>query len=59
MRVSPVSGRWHTDNLQQTTLVDLTEVVVNEPIDPSRFEFLVPADVDVVGVPAAADTLDP
>ena len=47
------------DNLQQTTLVDLTEVVVNEPIDPSRFEFLVPADVDVVGVPAAADTLDP
>lgn len=41
------------DNLEQTTLVALYDVVVNEPIDASRFEFIVPADVDLVGVPLA------
>ena len=47
------------DNLDQTTLVQLYEVRVNESIDPGRFEFVVPEDVDVVGDPAVADTLDP
>ena len=47
------------DNLEQTTLVDLSDVAVNEPIDPARFVFLVPEDVDVVGVPAVADTMVP
>ncbi|MDX2412445.1 MAG: outer membrane lipoprotein chaperone LolA [Woeseiaceae bacterium] len=47
------------DNLEQTTLVDLSEVSVNLPIDANRFNFVVPEDVDVVGVPAVAVTLDP
>ena len=47
------------DNLEQTTLVDLSEVSVNLPIDADRFNFVVPEDVDVVGVPAVAVTLDP
>lgn len=46
------------DNLEQTTLVELHDVAVNEAIDPVRFNFIVPEDVDVVGVPAVADTLD-
>jgi len=41
------------DNLEQTTLVALYDVVVNEPIDASRFEFELPDDVDLVGVPLA------
>ena len=47
------------DNLEQTTLVALHDVKVNEPIDPGRFEFTVPDDVDLVGTPAAAAILDP
>ena len=43
------------DNLEQTTVVVLTNVVVNEPIDADRFEFAVPDDVDVVGQPVAAE----
>ena len=42
------------DNLEQTTVVVLKNVRVNQPIDPARFEFSVPADVDVVGKPVAA-----
>lgn len=42
------------DNLEQTTVVSLKNVAVNEPIDAARFEFSVPEDVDVVGKPAAA-----
>lgn len=42
------------DNLEQTTVVVLKNVAVNEPIDAGRFEFVVPDDVDVVGKPAAA-----
>ncbi len=42
------------DHLEQTTLVALSDVQINEPIDAARFEFEVPDDVDVVGVPAAA-----
>jgi len=47
------------DNLEQTTLVELHDVAVNEPIDAGRFKFVVPEDVDVVGVPALAVTMDP
>lgn len=43
------------DNLEQTTVVVLRNVVVNEPIDASHFEFAVPEDVDVVGKPVAAN----
>jgi outer membrane lipoprotein carrier protein len=39
------------DNLDQTTLVSLYDVVVDEPIPPTVFEFNVPPDVDVVGTP--------
>ncbi len=39
------------DNLEQTTLVALYDVVVNEPIDAGKFQFVVPDDVDLVGVP--------
>ena len=42
------------DNLEQTTVVVLKNVIVNEPIDASRFRFDVPDDVDVVGKPATA-----
>jgi chaperone LolA len=42
------------DNLEQTTIVVLKNVVVNEAIDAGRFEFIVPDDVDVVGKPVAA-----
>jgi outer membrane lipoprotein carrier protein len=42
------------DNLEQTTVVVLKNVVVNEPIDAVRFEFAIPDDVDVVGKPVAA-----
>ena len=42
------------DNLEQTTIVVLKNVVVNEAIDAGRFEFVVPDDVDVVGRPVAA-----
>ncbi|MGI9236939.1 MAG: outer membrane lipoprotein chaperone LolA [Woeseiaceae bacterium] len=46
------------DNLEQTTLVALYDVVVNEPIDASLFEFAIPENVDVVGVPLArSDTI--
>jgi outer membrane lipoprotein carrier protein len=40
------------DNLEQTTLVALYDVVTNEPIDAARFAFEVPDDADLVGVPA-------
>lgn len=47
------------DNLEQTTLVQFSDVAVNQPIDPGRFEFAVPGGVDVVGTPAAAATTAP
>lgn len=39
------------DNLEQTTVVSLYEVRVNSAIDPDRFRFTAPDDVDVVGTP--------
>jgi len=47
------------DNLEQTTLVALHDVKVNEPIESARFEFVVPDGVDLVGTPAVADTAVP
>ena len=42
------------DNLEQTTLVAFYDVTVNEPIETSHFDFVVPDDADLVGVPLAA-----
>lgn len=42
------------DELQQTTLVALFDVTVNNKIDPSEFEFTPPPGVDVVGSPATS-----
>jgi outer membrane lipoprotein carrier protein len=47
------------DNLEQTTLVALHDVTVNEPIESARFEFVVPDGVDLVGTPAATVTAVP
>jgi len=47
------------DNLDQKTLVALYDVTTNEPIDAERFEFVVPDDADLVGVPVAADESNP
>lgn len=44
------------DHLEQTTLVSLQDVVVNEAIDPARFVFEIPQGVDVVGTPALPDS---
>ncbi|MBT8091157.1 MAG: outer membrane lipoprotein carrier protein LolA [Gammaproteobacteria bacterium] len=41
------------DNLEQTTLVALYDVVINEPVDRENFEFVVPDDADLVGIPLA------
>ena len=42
------------DNLEQTTLVALYDVTTNEPIDAGQFEFTVPDDAELVGIPVAA-----
>ena len=47
------------DNLDQTTLVALYDVKTNEPIDAEQFSFTVPDDVDLVGVPVAAESPSP
>lgn len=41
------------DNLEQTTLIALYDVVFNEPIDDQVFSFTPPEGVDIVGAPAA------
>lgn len=40
-----------SDNLGQTTLIALFDLVLNEDIDEQRFSFLPPENVDVVGQP--------
>ena len=47
------------DNLEQTTLVSLRDVQINESIVPERFEFKVPEGVDVVGTPAVGASQEP
>jgi outer membrane lipoprotein carrier protein len=45
------------DNLEQTTMVALYDVVTNVPFEPGHFDFEIPDDADLVGIPAvAADT---
>ena len=39
------------DNLDQTTLVAMHDVVLNEPVDAGHFRFVPPEGVDVVGKP--------
>jgi len=45
------------DNLDQTTLVALHDVVLNEPIDAEHFRFVPPEGVDVVGKPLLPEDL--
>jgi outer membrane lipoprotein carrier protein len=47
------------DNLEQTTLVALDELVTNEPIGAERFSFEVPVEADLVGIPAVAAEASP
>lgn len=47
------------DNLEQTTLIALDQVRINEPIDDERFRFVVPPDVDLVGTPVVAEATTP
>jgi hypothetical protein len=47
------------DNLEQTTMVALYDVITNEPFAPGHFAFAVPDDADLVGVPAAAADATP
>lgn len=47
-----------SDNLQQTTLIALFDVVVNAEIAAGRFEFSPPPGVDLVGVPVVSDAAD-
>lgn len=44
-----------SDNLEQTTLIALFDVSLNEDIDAQRFQFAAPEDVDIVGTPAKID----
>ena len=43
------------DNLDQTTLVAMHDVVLNEPLDAERFRFVPPEGVDVVGKPLVTE----
>ena len=45
-----------TDSLEQTTLIALIDVKLNEPLDDGLFAFSVPAGADLVGQPAIADS---
>jgi len=40
------------DKLGQTTVLEFTDVEVNEPLDAQRFVFTPPADADVIGEPS-------
>ncbi len=44
-----------SDNLEQTTLIALFDVLLNSDIDADRFQFNPPDDVDVVGTPITID----
>lgn len=47
-----------SDNLEQTTLIALFDVSLNEDIDADRFQFEPPEDVDVVGTPVKVSESD-
>lgn len=44
-----------SDNLEQTTLIALFDVMLNADIPDERFRFVPPGDVDVVGEPAVSN----
>ena len=44
-----------SDNLDQTTLVAMHDVVLNEPLGAERFRFVPPEGVDVVGKPLVTE----
>jgi len=44
-----------SDNLEQTTLIALFDVVLNQDIEADRFQFNPPQGVDIVGTPATTD----
>ena len=46
-----------SDNLQQSTLIGLFHVKINEEIDPERFQFVPPETADLVGEPLVADSV--
>ncbi|MDG0969939.1 MAG: outer membrane lipoprotein chaperone LolA [Porticoccaceae bacterium] len=37
-----------TDSLDQVTRIDFHNIVLNESVDPALFEFVVPADTDII-----------
>jgi outer membrane lipoprotein carrier protein len=43
------------DNLDQTTLVAMHDVILNAPVDAEHFRFVPPEGVDVVGKPLLAE----
>jgi chaperone LolA len=47
------------DNLEQTTDVAFYDVHINEPVEIALFDFVVPDDADLVGVPLAVDGMPP
>ena len=47
-----------SDNLEQTTLIALFDVSLNEDIDAERFQFEPPEDVDIVGTPVKVSESD-
>lgn len=56
---SKLSRMLFGDNLEQTTLIALTDVRFNEPVDPQVFSFTPPAGVDVVGEPLVQPAAEP
>lgn len=56
---SALSRMLFGDNLEQTTLIALTDVTFNEAVDPQLFSFTPPAGVDVVGEPLVQPVADP
>ena len=49
-----LSRMMFSDNLEQTTLIALFDVVLNAELDDARFRFVPPAGVDLVGEPAVS-----
>jgi len=47
-----------SDNLQQSTLIVLFDVQLNQGIPPEHFRFTPPDDVDLVGEPLVADRME-
>ena len=50
-----LSRMMFSDNLEQTTLIALFDVSLNQDIEANRFQFSPPDGVDIVGTPATAN----